>query len=283
MKHIITDFKDVSLAEIEKALPCENQFYIKEIHESDEDAKHIAFDLLFTFKYFSNTFDIDIWCDIEPQSRYMEKGKSIDSYDLAARGVYYLARMLSRQLVSGTDTSSYGCLRKCYSIWICFDNLENKLFKPCVTDYRLQLDELKSYGERGERELEEQRAADLLELVIIKLGGNSDNELINFLHALFRDPENLTTYIPAEHECYTMFTKEVSDMCNLGDLREAKGRAEGKVEGKVEGRVEGKAEVAYRYYKEHHNLAEALNITGISIEDLLKYYPELKDELEDKL
>ena len=51
----------------------------------------------------------------------------------------------------------------------------------------------------------------------------------------------------------------------------------------AEAKIKGKAEVAYRYYKEHHNLAEALHIAGISIEDLLKYYPELKDELNDEL
>ncbi len=57
-------------------------------------------------------------------------------------------------------------------------------------------------------------------------------------------------------------------MFDLGDLREAKGRAE------------GKAEVAYKYYKEHHDLREALDLAGISKEDLLKVYPELKDELK---
>lgn len=68
-------------------------------------------------------------------------------------------------------------------------------------------------------------------------------------------------------------------MCDLGDLREAKGRAEGRAEGKIE----GKAEVAYKYFKEHHNLMEALRLAGISIDNLLKYYPELKDELKDEL
>ncbi len=50
-----------------------------------------------------------------------------------------------------------------------------------------------------------------------------------------------------------------------------------------EGCLETKAKVAYNIFKELHNIKKALYLAGISVEDLLKYYPELKDELKDKL
>lgn len=197
----------------------------------------------------------------------MRKGESVDSYDLASRGVYYLARMLSRQLASGTSTSSYGQLKKCYSIWLCFDGFRFKNFTPSISDYRMLCDTERSSVTPSQ---DEEDAADLLELIIIRLGGDSDNELIDFLNVCFRDTDRLTQYIPSNFEGYGEFIKEANNMCDLGEMREQIGEARGE--------TKGKAELAYKFYKMGHDLDETLSFAEISEEDLLEYYPELRDD-----
>ncbi len=55
--------------------------------------------------------------DMEPQKTYRP------GYPIEKRGIYYLARMLGSQLSLVTDKTDYGILEKCYSIWICRDDV----------------------------------------------------------------------------------------------------------------------------------------------------------------
>ncbi len=55
--------------------------------------------------------------DVEPQKSYRP------GYPVEKRGMYYLARELSSQLSLITENTDYGQLEKCYSIWICLEDV----------------------------------------------------------------------------------------------------------------------------------------------------------------
>ena len=103
---------------------------------------------------------VNLHIDVEPQKTYRP------GYPIEKRGIYYLARSLSSQLSLATDTVDYGRLEKCYSIWICRDDIPKKerysisFYGMCNT---------KNIGgcasERGNY--------DLLNLVVVKLGGKT--------------------------------------------------------------------------------------------------------------
>lgn len=60
---------------------------------------------------------IKLHIDVEPQKSYRL------GYPVEKRGMYYLARELSSQLSLITDNTDYGQLEKCYSIWICLEDM----------------------------------------------------------------------------------------------------------------------------------------------------------------
>ena len=60
---------------------------------------------------------IKLHIDVEPQKSYYP------GYPIEKRGMYYLSRELSSQLSLVTDGTDYGELEKCYSIWICLDDI----------------------------------------------------------------------------------------------------------------------------------------------------------------
>lgn len=60
---------------------------------------------------------VNLHVDVEAQKTYRP------GYPIEKRGIYYLARELSAQLALVTENTDYGCLEKCYSIWVCRDNV----------------------------------------------------------------------------------------------------------------------------------------------------------------
>ncbi len=237
LKYIIPAYKDFQPEEIAERIPKstlpDGELLVREENYEDlEDRKHIDFDVLFPLNDASAA-SVAIWCDIEAQKQYERStpGNS-ESYDLSARGVYYLSRMISRQIQSRKGNSSYKNLRKCYSIWICFDHLGNKKWEPSITKYRFSpvLDEGTSRPPS-----QEYIAADLMELIIIRAGGKegSDNPLIDFINTLWRDTDRLTAYIPETYDGYQIVRKEAASMCDMKEVGRAEGRAEGKAEGKL--------------------------------------------------
>ncbi len=206
--------------------------------EDLEDSKHIDFDVL--FPVMNECDKVSIWCDIEPQSDYMTKTDAPKSYDLASRGVYYLSRMVSRQISSGAEESNYRHLNKCYSIWICFDKLDDKTWEPTVTRYGFQ--PLTMLG-MSEPPRQEREAADLMELIIIRAGGRSEKlsdspSLIGLVNALWLDINRLPAYIPDGSEEYSVVNKEADDVCDMKQV----GRVEGIGIGRAEGIDIGRAE-----------------------------------------
>ena len=60
---------------------------------------------------------VSLHVDVEPQKSYQP------GYPIEKRGIYYLARSLSSQLSLVTEMTDYDSLEKCYSIWICRDDI----------------------------------------------------------------------------------------------------------------------------------------------------------------
>lgn len=243
LKYAIPKYNSQCIEDIMAMIPVSKKtpdglFVDEENSEDLEDSKHIAFDLLFPV---GNTVadKVDIWCDIEPQGVYMEKTDNKNSYDLATRGVYYLSRMVSRQLTSGGDFSGYGDIHKCYSIWICFDHIDDREWKPTVTRYTFS--PAKILDEDNDPPEKEKNAADLMELIIVRAGGSTDDtkSLIGLVNALWRDVSQIPEYIPEEYEGLNSIRKEIDDMCDMRDVWLAEGRVEGRVEGIEIGEVRG--------------------------------------------
>lgn len=127
---------------------------------------------------------VNLHIDVEPQKTYRP------GYPVEKRGIYYLARSLSSQLSLVTETTDYNRLEKCYSIWICRDDIPSEE-QYSVSFYKMtNTNNIGNYvcTEKGGKE----RYYDLLELVIIRLGdkayqgkeGDEGFGLLRFLNAI---------------------------------------------------------------------------------------------------
>lgn len=85
--------------------------------------KTAVFDLFFKARdprLSTGDVQVSLHIDIEMQKR------SKVPYPIEKRGLYYLARSLSAQLSLVTEETDYSQLEKCYSIWICRDDIPER-------------------------------------------------------------------------------------------------------------------------------------------------------------
>lgn len=140
------------------------------------------FDLAFRAKNpLLSTEDVlvSLHVDVEPQKTYRP------GYPIEKRGLYYLARSLSSQLSLATETTDYGQLEKCYSIWICRDDI------PKEDRYSISFYEVINTKNVGGSTVDKDNY-DLMTLVIIKLGDeeyygaerNEEFDLFRFLNTI---------------------------------------------------------------------------------------------------
>ena len=140
------------------------------------------FDLIFRAKNPQlSTEDVlvSLHVDVEPQKTYRP------GYPIEKRGLYYLARSLSSQLSLATETTDYGQLEKCYSIWICRDDV------PLEERYSISFYEVVNTKNIGGNAVDKENY-DLMTLIIIKLGDEEYNgdkekegfELLRFLNTI---------------------------------------------------------------------------------------------------
>lgn len=184
---------------------------------------------------------IAVEVDIEPQ-RKLSPG-----YNIYKRGIYYICRMISRQLDAG-DRIAYDKLHKCYSIWICFQEDMNSHIS--ITKHRFTctdfLDESQPSERFSRRSIEQ--STDLMELIYVyvpKKVTPKSTDLQRMLYAIFRKRiELIQPALTAEE--YQAISKEVLSMGELErEIREEgriEGREEGRIEGREEGRIEGRIE-----------------------------------------
>ncbi len=185
---------------------------------------------------------VNLHIDLEMQLTYRP------GYPVEKRGLYYLARELASQLSVVTSETDYGCLEKCYSIWICRDDVpEEEKFSISL----MEMNNTKNYGNCRPNRAD----YDLLTLVVIRLGDSvfremeekEVNGMMEFLHAImYPHTEEFLTKIKkyidfSENE---ELWKEVDSVTGLGMSigRECyeKGHSAGLEEGRKSGLEEGR-------------------------------------------
>ena len=96
--------------------------------------KLVRFDIRFKIinpKLSTEKIRVNLHIDMEAQKSYRP---SNPSYPILKRAVYYVARDLSSQLSMITQATDYSKLEKCYSIWICAEDVPKKL-QNTLTEY----------------------------------------------------------------------------------------------------------------------------------------------------
>lgn len=183
---------------------------------------------------------ISLHMDIEPQKDYRP------GYPVEKRGIYYLARRLSSQLSLTTETTDYGQLEKCYSIWICRDNIPKK------AQYSVSVYEMTNTKNTCSYKVKEEHY-NLMTLVIIKLGNVVYNgkkeeeyyELLRFLDTIMSPHKEDFMDTVKEYIDFSQnkeLWKEVTHVTGLGLSIFNEGLIKGREEGKEEGKLEGKLE-----------------------------------------
>lgn len=184
-----------------------------------------------------NRILVNLHVDVEPQKTYRP------GYPLEKRGIYYLARELCTQLSLVKDTTDYGCLEKCYSIWICRDDIpKDEKFSISF----IEMSNTRNYGNCHP----DKKNYDLLTLVMIRLGDevynevkdNPGNDVLRFLHAIMypHKAEFLDTvkeYIDFSQN--QELWKEVDRMCGLGESILLEGESRGIKIGESRGETNG--------------------------------------------
>ena len=138
------------------------------------------------------------------------------SYEVATRGIYYGARLISMQKNRVFQKSDYQRIQKVYSIWIC---PFSKKGKNTITSYDIQ--EHRIFGDGAIAKA----AYDKLETIVITLdteGLESENDLIRFLSLLIDKRMPVKEREEKLQEEYHLqmterIREDVNAMCNYSD------------------------------------------------------------------
>ncbi len=224
-----------------------------DIHFSDTEDNSITdglsrYDIVFDV-YGDISASVTLTIDLEIQ-------KSLKASEhIIKRGVYYLSRLISRQLGEVSGAEKYGALHKVYSIWIC----PNKYTAQSGLSM-FRFENVFSIPENFVLPNQDYNDADLLQLTLVSAGskGENANNLFRFLNAVFYNHKNkqhyseiLGDFFAADDDKERHF-KEVDKMSDFTaniweegfESGELKGREEGIAVGKAEGKAEGKIEQA---------------------------------------
>lgn len=137
LQNTVKEYKGYSRKEIMEFIEADSMSEMKEVSSGrtntqlrGDSAEFIqlnekvsVFDLLFRAKnpgLSNEEVQVNLHVDLEPQKAYHP------GYPVEKRGIYYLARQLSAQLSLITENTDYSQLEKCYSIWICRDDVPKK-------------------------------------------------------------------------------------------------------------------------------------------------------------
>ena len=201
LRDTVEEYKDYSVSEVKDFIEADSITESKEISTGRTNTrirgdnpefvqlneKTSNFDIMFRAKnpcLSNGKVIVNLHVDVEPQKTYRP------GYPIEKRGVYYLARSLSSQLSLITDATDYNQLEKCYSIWICRDDI------PAGEQYSVSFYKIINTGNIGNyvsvKKDGGKQDYDLLELVIIRLGdkvyhgkaGDEGFELLRFLNAV---------------------------------------------------------------------------------------------------
>ena len=232
------------------------------------------------------TYDIHFWAGIPNQRKHNRLIINIESqnkwdagYPLTKRAVYYACRLISAQRGRDFKPSEYGRLNKVYSIWIAanppkkYENTINRFFiaeEKLVGDveYKKANYDLLSIVMIGLGKPDSPRYKGLLEMLEVLVSKRTVEEKKRILQEKFN------------FKMTNNMIKEATEMCNLSQAIEDKGRELGKREGINIGRAEGKFEATLSMLKNMKantgwSAEKAMEIAAIPKEEQPKYLKHL--------
>ena len=219
--------------------------------------KLVRFDIRFKIinpKLSTEKIRVNLHIDMEAQKSYRP---SNPSYPILKRAVYYVARDLSSQLSMITQTTDYSKLEKCYSIWICAEDVPKKL-QNTLTEYSFSKKDIIGVADEPEEDY------DLLTVIIIRQGKETEeNGVFEYLNGIFDgDINRIQKY--SHIKWSKPFRKEASKMTGFGDRIYEKGMRTGEQngiqKGIQQGRHEGMILGALMSGKTPEEVAEMLNL-----------------------
>ena len=215
--------------------------------------KPVRFDIRFKIinpKLSTEKIRVNLHIDMEAQKSYRP---SNPSYPILKRAVYYVARDISSQLSMITQTTDYSKLEKCYSIWICAEDVPKKL-QNTLTEYSFSKKDIIGVADEPKEDY------DLLTVIIIRQGRDTnENGIFDYLKGLFTaDIKRIQRY--SHIEWSEPFRKEAGKMTGFGDMIYERGMRAGEQKGIQQGRYEGMILGVLMSGKTPEEVSEMLNL-----------------------
>ena len=229
----------------------------------------VTFDILFTATTTSKD-PIKVYINVEPQNTYYT------GYDLTTRGVFYCARLLSKQYGIEFTGKNYNDIKKVYSIWLITNPPKHS--QNSILSYRLQ-----PHHHHGHSKISNHY--DLLEIIMVQLGKeNTDivlNRLLEVLLSTILSPSKKEEILSEEFRIpMTSEMKEgVQTMCNYSEGILQKGIEQGIEQGKAEMRLNDIQSLLNHFPSK--SLEEVMDMLSIP-KSKQKQYKELLEEQNAK-
>ena len=190
--------------------------------------KLVRFDIRFRIKnprLSTEEIRVNLHIDMEAQKSYRP---SNPSYPVLKRAVYYAARDLSSQLSSITETTDYSKLEKCYSIWICAEDIPKKL-QNTLTEYSLSKKDIIGVADEPDEDY------DLLTVIVIRQGEKTEEKgIFDYLNGIFTcDINRIDKY--SHIKWSEPFQREMSKVTGFGDMIYERGMRAGEQKGMILG------------------------------------------------
>lgn len=190
--------------------------------------KLVRFDIRFRIKnprLSTEEIRVNLHIDMEAQKSYRP---SNPSYPVLKRAAYYAARDLSSQLSSITETTDYSKLEKCYSIWICAEDIPKKL-QNTLTEYSLSKKDIIGVADEPDEDY------DLLTVIVIRQGEKTEEKgIFDYLNGIFTcDINRIDKY--SHIKWSEPFQREVSKVTGFGDMIYERGMRAGEQKGMILG------------------------------------------------
>ena len=156
-------------------------------------------------------------------------------------------------LKRAVQTTDYSKLEKCYSIWICAEDVPKKL-QNTLTEYSFSKKDIIGVADEPEEDY------DLLTVIIIRLGKETEEKgIFDYLKGLFTgDIKRIQRY--SHIEWSEPFQEEASKMTGFGDMIYERGIQQGMQQGIQQGRHEGMILGALMSGKTPEEVSKMLNL-----------------------
>lgn len=248
LKGTVQEFKDSTIPEIMKCIvgkpevaehPLQPGHYMEPVeglaNESAEPGTNrVTYDIRVRVR-LPHSGVAGMIINVEAQNKFYE------TYDLASRGIFYCARLLSTQVRSAESAEVYNSLEKVYSIWIYLD-------VPMTSEYTITRYHIVQDDVYGHRKDSVNNHYDLMEMVMVCLGKPEHAERGTDLHRLLNTvlseelkPEEKKRKLQEEFDMVTSVELEggLAAMCNLSEHIEERGVQKGLEQGIEKGIEQG--------------------------------------------